>query len=77
MPVEECRACGEKLVCPDNAAGSGATSHVCSKVCIVCKHPACPFCGNWCDTLIDTDEEDGAMCCEGECTYAAEEPKSA
>lgn len=38
--------------------------------CIRCGHRACPLCGDWCDVLLDdVDDDGGAMCCEGQCTY--------
>lgn len=36
-------------------------------VCEICNHPICPFCTDWCDTIIYDDENDGALCCDGEC----------
>lgn len=34
--------------------------------CLVCKHMACPCCQvAWCDEL----DEEGWLCCEGECVY--------
>jgi hypothetical protein len=32
--------------------------------CIRCGHMPCPFCGGWCDELIENE-----LCCDGECAY--------
>lgn len=61
-----CQGCGEVIA---RAAGGGI-SHTCSKVCIVCGHPACPFCGGWCDQLLGPEHDE--LCCDGKCTYAEE-----
>lgn len=42
--------------------------------CLKCGHLACPCClgnANWCDQV----GEDGALCCDGECTHAPQECK--
>jgi hypothetical protein len=39
------------------------------KICQRCKHQACPFCTDWCDTLINTPDGDIELCCDGECVY--------
>lgn len=56
-----CRGCGAKLA--DEPVG--IITHDCPKKCVKCGHGACPFCGDWCDTLLDGED----LCCEGECTY--------
>jgi len=47
------------------------------RVCAKCKHEECTFCryqGNpgfgWCDVV----DEDGGICCDGECTYEESPP---
>lgn len=39
--------------------------------CKVCGHTACPFCGSTCDAMLN---DDGDMCCDGECTYDEPDP---
>lgn len=33
--------------------------------CKKCGHKACPYCKDWCDSLLPNDD----LCCDGECTY--------
>lgn len=40
-----------------------------AKVCLRCKHPNCPHCGNWCDVLEGTGDFEGSFCCDGACVY--------
>lgn len=61
-----CQGCGEVMF----RFPGGGISHSCSKVCTVCGHPACPFCGDWCDQLSGPEHDE--LCCDGECTYAEE-----
>lgn len=37
-------------------------------LCVRCKHLPCPCCTDWCDTLLQT-EDDTDLCCDGECSY--------
>lgn len=61
--IFECQACG--LVIKRKEGGS--IGHICSKVCSVCGHPACPCCGDWCDMLVGAGHDE--LCCDGKCTY--------
>lgn len=66
-----CRSCGQLV--------GNSNGHQCRRKCLVCGHSACPFCGNWCDVMLEDDRDengklrhpfDSDLCCGGTCTYA-------
>ena len=43
------------------------------KLCLICNHPPCPYCLNWCDIISNQDKENGPdICCDGLCVYKEE-----
>ena len=44
--------------------------------CLICGHEPCPLCKDWCDTIIEINDDEGkdfVLCCDGQCTYGEKE----
>lgn len=37
--------------------------------CVRCGHEPCPYCEDWCDTLVPDEEWGLKLCCDGACTW--------
>jgi len=57
-----CGACGKAV--------SKVGQHDCKYVCEKCGHQPCPFCGDWCDVVVD-----GKLCCNGKCKLVLKKAK--
>lgn len=54
-----CRACGELL----KEDSEGYVKHECTVKCARCGHSMCPYCGDWCDNIVNCPCLE-AMACE-------------